>query len=519
MAEVTVFDGAGCIGGNKVHLSFADERGKSRGVFFDFGMNYSKMERYYEEFFRPRSNRGIHDLLAMGIVPPLACYRHDLIPEDVDRSIARRVTVDALLISHAHMDHVGHAALLDTGIPFACTPMTAAILKSLRDCSKGDVQYDCPYSSIRTPVEKEPRCVSSSRRYMGRDLLLTAECSSGLRELYSSIPSSRSGSSRSTYIPGAIGGLEDLDMEVQCFPVDHSVYGAVAFSVNTEEGWVVYSGDLRLHGRNGDETRRFAKEARGLEPRLLIVEGTRTSREDRDESEEMVEENCLRAVSEERGLVVADFGPRNVERLETFRRIASSTGRELVILLKDAHLLESMRKADGVDRMEGVRIYDDLQVREGRHQEEVREEHSHRLVGADEIADSPGSFILSFSFWDLGRMLDIRTEGETYIYSSSEAFNEEQQIDFRRLTNWLHRLNMKPVGYQITTVAGREVPKKVPGYHASGHISAPELLQLVREVRPKAVMAVHTQSPEFFTCLADDGIEVILPEEGRPYSL
>ncbi|HPT73813.1 MAG TPA: hypothetical protein PKX52_02825, partial [Methanomassiliicoccaceae archaeon] len=52
--------------------------------------------------------------------------------------------------------------------------------------------------------------------------------------------------------------------------------------------------------------------ARGLEPRLLIVEGTRASREDRDESEEMVEENCLRAVSEERGLVVADFGPRNV---------------------------------------------------------------------------------------------------------------------------------------------------------------------------------------------------------------
>lgn len=69
-----------------------------------------------------------------------------------------------------------------------------------------------------------------------------------------------------------------------------------------------------------------------------------------------------------------------------------------MILLKDAHLLESMRKADGVDRMEGVRIYDDLLVREGRYQEEVREEHSHRLVGADEIADSPGSFILSFSF-------------------------------------------------------------------------------------------------------------------------
>lgn len=516
MAEVTVFDGAGCIGGNKVHLSYHDGKGE-RGVFFDFGMSYAKLGRYYEEFLRPRSNRGIHDLLAMGIVPHLACYRHDLLPEDVDRSVARRVAVDAVLISHAHMDHVGHASLLDADIPFACTPMSAAILKSLRDCNKGDHQYDCPYSSARERAKDEPRCISSTRTYKGRNLLLTDECPHGLRELYSSTPSSRH-SSRTSYVPGSIGRLEDV-MEVQCFPVDHSVYGAAAFAVNTDAGWVVYSGDLRAHGRHGDETRRFAEKARGLEPRLLIVEGTRASRDDRHESEEAVEENCLRAVAEERGLVIADFGPRNVERLEIFRRIASSTGRELVVLPKDAHLLEAMRQADGVDRLDGVRIYDELRTREERYLEEVRGRNSGRMVKADEIADAPSSFILSFSFWDLGRMLDIRTEGGTYIYSSSEAFTEEQQIDFRRLSNWLHRLNMRAVGYRMATVAGREVPVMVPGYHASGHISGPEVLRLVRTIRPRAVMPIHTESPEHFAGLADDGIEVIVPEEGRTYRL
>lgn len=517
MAEVTVFDGADRIGGNKVHLSFEDDRGRERGVFFDFGMSYSKLGHYYEEFLRPRSNRGIHDLLAMGIVPHLTCYRHDLMPEDVDRSIARRVAVDAVLISHAHMDHVGHASLLDTSIPFACTPMSAAILKSLRDCNKGDVQYDCPYSSTREPAKDEPRCVSSTRTYVGRDLLLTGECPGGLRELYSSTPSSRR-SGRTAYVPGNIGRLEDV-MEVQSFPVDHSVYGAAAFAVNTDAGWVIYTGDLRTHGRNGRETRRFAEEARGLDPRLLIVEGTRASREECRESEELVEENCLRAVAEERGLVIADFGPRNVERLEIFRRIASSTGRELVILPKDAHLLDAMRQADGVDRLDGIRIYEELRTREERYQEEIRGRHSSRMVQADEISDAPSSFILSFSFWDLGRMLDIRAGGGTYIYSSSEAFSEEQQIDFRRLSNWLHRLNMTPVGYRMATVAGREVPVKVPGYHASGHISASEVLRLVRAIRPRAVMPVHTEAPESFACLADDGIEVIVPEEGRAYRL
>ncbi len=518
MAEVTVFDGAGCIGGNKVHLSFDDGRA-GRGLFFDFGMSYSKIGRYYEEFLRPRSNRGIHDLLAMGIVPPLTCYRHDIFPEDVDRSVARRVAVDAVLISHAHMDHVGHASLLDMNIPFACTPMSAAIIKSLRDCNKGDVQYDCPYSSERMRSKGEPRCISSGKRYVGRGLLLPGDCPDGLRKLYASTPSSRREARAANYEAGAIGRIDETGIEVRCFPVDHSIYGAAAYAVNTKAGWVVYSGDLRTHGRNGGETERFAEQARGLDPRLLIVEGTRASREERQESEEIVEENCLRAVSDERGLVVADFGARNVERLEIFRRIASATGRELVILMKDAHLLESMRRADGVDRLDGLRIYDDLRTREDRYQEEVRELHSRRMVDAKEIADSPSSFILSFSFWDLGRMLDIRTDGGTFIYSSSEAYSEEQEIDFRRLSNWLHRLGMRPVGFRMETVAGREVPRKVEGYHASGHISASGVLQLVRDIRPRAVMPIHTEAPELFSCLEDDGIEVIVPEEGRPYRL
>ena len=340
-----------------------------------------------------------------------------------------------------------------------------------------------------------------------------------MRELYSSTPSSRRERRPTSYEPGAIGRIEDTGIEMRCFPVDHSIYGAAAYAVHTEAGWIAYSGDLRAHGQNAVETKRFAVEARGLDPRLLIVEGTRASREECLESEEMVEENCLAAASEERGLVVADFGPRNVERLEVFRRIASATGRELVVLLKDAHLLDSMYRADGTDRLAGLRIYDDLRTREDRYQEEVRWQYSDRLVGPEEISDAPGSFILSFSFWDMNRMLDIRPDGGTYIYSSSEAYSEEQELDLRRLSNWLHRFGMRPVGFCMEAAGGIDVPRKVPGYHASGHISASKVLELVRTIRPRTVMPVHTEAPEFFSILEDDGIEVIFPEEGRSYRL
>jgi len=36
----------------------------------------------------------------------------------------------------------------------------------------------------------------------------------------------------------------------------------------------------------------------------------------------------------------------------------------------------------------------------------------------------------------------------------------------------------------------------VPGYHASGHASGPGLLQLVKTVRPKVRIPIHTEQPQ-----------------------
>jgi ribonuclease J len=83
---LTVFDGANVIGGNKIYMEF-----DGSGAFFDFGTNYKKIADYYEEFLSPRSSRGIHDLLYMGIIPKISCYRSDLVPSDVDLSSALKV--------------------------------------------------------------------------------------------------------------------------------------------------------------------------------------------------------------------------------------------------------------------------------------------------------------------------------------------------------------------------------------------------------------------------------------------
>lgn len=74
----------------------------------------------------------------------------------------------------------------------------------------------------------------------------------------------------------------------------------------------------------------------------LILEGTNVLRE-ANVSEHEVYENGLKAISGSKGLVIADFSPRDVDRLLTFLQIARDTGRKLVILPRDAYLLRTMR--------------------------------------------------------------------------------------------------------------------------------------------------------------------------------
>jgi len=82
MPFITIYDGCDIIGGNKIYV---EENGK--GVFLDFGKNFSENERYYEEFLNPRPSRGIHDLFHLGIIPKLNIYRRDLVPGDIDIKI------------------------------------------------------------------------------------------------------------------------------------------------------------------------------------------------------------------------------------------------------------------------------------------------------------------------------------------------------------------------------------------------------------------------------------------------
>ncbi len=485
--KITVYDGATTIGGNKIYVEE-----NNRGVFLDFGMNFAKYTKYFTEFLNERSVRGIHDLLHLQLIPKLNIYRSDLIPSDLSLSSYPRLGVKAVLLSHAHLDHCGNIALLNENMPVVASPMSIAILKAIRDVSYGGVGSEVAYFSWRRPVEGGR--ILSSCKYKGRNFICTEEMSEDLLDFITHKPG-HEGRYADKFEPGELYSLHDsnLPFEIEAFEVDHSIYGATGYILDS----VAYTGDIRMHGKNAQKSRKFVKEARNMQ--ILIVEGTcATKEEDINESESLVFENCLKVVEESEGVVIADFSPRNFERLETFREIAEKTSRELVVSAKDAYMLYAIELVDGVCRMDGVGIYNELKDRRSKWETlVVRERWGEQYIDPNEIRKNPRNYILCFSFYDMKNLLDIKPEGGAYIYSASEAFSEEQEFDFLRLYNWLRTFNLRVYGFKMEE-GGRAVPKFEKGYHASGHISREDLRWMIERIDPEVIIPVHTENPKWF---------------------
>ncbi len=77
-----------------------------------------------------------------------------------------------------------------------------------------------------------------------------------------------------------------------------------------------------------------------------------------DDNRGSVFEECLRAIKEADGmLVIADFGPRNIERLLAFLEIARRTGRRLVVMDKGRTKSPPVGDAQGLMERDGADMW------------------------------------------------------------------------------------------------------------------------------------------------------------------
>lgn len=523
--SITCYDGVLSIGGNKILLE--DEERKTR-LFFDFGLPFARRYLFFEEYLKPRAGVGLRDPLRLGLLPLLeGIYRADFVaalsPEDkaflTSSPLHRHLDIDGVLLSHAHLDHSGYISFLHGDIPIYTTAMTAFIAKVVQDIGQSsDIEREVCYFTWRELEEGLLHPVSQKKNplyhYQGRPFVLLDQPSLVESGFWSSSPVFTK-EIRPQIRKGAVDKIGSLPLRY--FPVDHSIFGATAFAVETSVGWVVYTGDFRLHGRYGHLTERFIEEVAALNPAALICEGTRID-DDKRVTEEEVFDAALEVAKGALGLIIADFGARNVERLITFLQVAKEVGRRLAISPADAYLLEAMRVASqdlpDVAQDEHLVVYADVKSAPRPWEENLRNRYRRegRLIGASEVRGNPEGYILCFSFFDINDLVDIEPKEATYIYSSSEAFNEEMEMDLKRLRNWLDHFHIRFVG-------DPDDPSAEKRLHASGHASGRDIIDLVRRIRPQVIIPVHTVKPKRFSYELRGDIRVRLPKKGRPIEL
>jgi ribonuclease J len=452
---LTLYGGAGEIGGNKILLE-----DKGTRIFFDFGKSFARRSEFYDGFSKPRLVNGIGDLLELGIVPTLSgLYRQDLLSL-CGRNAPEDRFADAVVLSHAHSDHADHISLLREDIPVWMGKITRTILESIEDSRNSDIEFEITQFKKRPIVKRDPPTRRSIQLFRTGDRF-------------------------------KIDSVEIIPVHV-----DHSIPGCYGFIIRTSENTIVYSGDLRLHGNKSELTRDFVKQAAEEKPDVMLCEGTRIN-EPVGASESGVFEACKFLLTQARGcFAFADYSYKDVDRFTTFYNVARETNRKLLIGIKAARYLSSLREADPSMNIppiddDSIGIY---RPREAHCTEDDGDFYrSHTNVWTcEDVKQKESQVITSMSSYSADELIDIQPKSGLYLHSTSEPFDEEGMIDEERTRHWLEKYGLRKVHC-----------------HCSGHASGMELLTIVNEINPKTVVPIHTEVPELYPIFFGGRVRII----------
>ena len=471
MVKLTFYGGVEEIGGNKILLQDRDTK-----VFLDFGLCFSRRGKFFEEFLTPRTANGIGDFLAMKLIPDIkGVYREDLLthigrkPEEPE--------IDAVLLSHAHADHANYISFIHKDIPIYCGYACKSVLDAVNEQSRRDIENEVVDFKLRPIYPWRARDPPIKRKFC---LFKTGD------------------------------NLTIGSIDVEPIHVDHSVPGSYGFIIYTSEGAIVYTGDLRMHGANPKLTEDFIEKAKEAKPIAMITEGTHIDKPRSDESERKVYQKSKEELEKfKEKISIVDFNFKDVDRFRTFYRISKELDKFLVISFKHACFLDEYHKHKDLNvpdcRGDNILLlkpklltgtYSDYDYRDAYIKKRLNYPN---VITAEEIARKPEDYIVVLNFWYFNTLIDLKPEGGVYIHSLSEPFNEEMEISFERMMNWLNFFNLKFVQA-----------------HCSGHINGYDLKEMIKEIKPKVLYPIHTEKPHLFEDLP---IKTVMVKEGESYKV
>lgn len=272
---------------------------------------------------------------------------------------------------------------------------------------------------------------------------------------------------------------EDIDfgnIKVKAHKVDHSIAGACAYEIETERKTIVYTGDIRFHGRASYLSSVFKRNIikSGKTPDYLIMEGTTLGRIEQDIVKEAdLEEEFVKIFKSGR-LPLVQFSPQNIDRFVTVYRACKKCGKTLVIDPYSAYVLEVYSPiSDSIPQF---------------HWENIMVNFAHSSIN-HKLADKK----ILFRYKDKKATLEeIVTNPEKYVIKGNWAINKQifDSIDHNKLEivfsmwkGYLDRPNQFDKYKDI----------KLTPLHTSGHAYIEDLQKLVEKIQPKHLIPIHTE--------------------------
>jgi len=278
---------------------------------------------------------------------------------------------------------------------------------------------------------------------------------------------------------------------IRGIPVDHAAPDSRALLVEADGQRVLYSGDLRAHGRQSQLFQSLPEEAGSVD--VLVLEGTTVGQARGSHgfhSELDVEHELSDLLTRERGLAVVVASGQNVDRAISVYRAAIKAGRELVLDPYQAFVLLMLKdicpEAPQFDwpsvRVKFIRSHVG-KLKEAGFWDLACQMSRMGKVTSEQMAADPGRFVYL-----------ARSSGATVALLRYLAKTALPTVVW---SQWGGYLN-KDGAVQRFCDEKKIAPVLI---HSGGHAHPQDLARLVNRMSPRVVIPIHTEAASQFAAL------------------
>ncbi len=267
--------------------------------------------------------------------------------------------------------------------------------------------------------------------------------------------------------------------------VDHSSFSAFAFEFEANGKRVFYSGDFREHGYLKKAMKILYREVRpGVD--ALIMEGTLLGRKDeQNQTEAALSKEAAKLCKDSKKAILIYQSGQNISRAFSFFMAARQSKRLFVPDVYTAHVLAEMGNCRGGENLpypgkvgfDDVRVWYPHKLTQRLHNinhGDIPLRYYSRELRKPEMPSILDKIML---FVRPGMETELRTieglEGSTLIYSLWEGYRRGENT--RSFLETVEELGIKVVSL-----------------HTSGHADIPALENMTKKLQPKQIVPIHT---------------------------